>query len=352
MACTDEMNYRLIEKCSNAQAEEWLRRHKLVYQEVFCERNHERRLCKQVNDRWICPVRTCRSRVPAAGPLLTVKRERDAKETLTLIYTLGNSFTRKDIAQDGEFSLKVITRFSRAFEEIVAQAHDLRRERAAGTAKFIQKDETCFSRVKRRGCNKNKRTRRKGSTWANVIVITDVDQKAKEGFVSVLQRRTNEAMNPEVIALAANARTEVRDGVRMSPLSPDVFRASAQLAQHVRHRVVVHKKEWVSSTGVHTNTVESFNNRMKFLLKKRGNRLGKSEKQRAQRLKFIAEQCNGLIKRGSCKECVLRRLFQDIALFCESVCSEAVSREVDETEHVRESDGSEGYDSKEYKDIQ
>ena len=57
-------------------------------------------------------------------------------------------------------------------------------------------------------------------------------------------------MNPEVFDLAANSCTVVRT---------DGWKASAKLGQSVRHEVVVHKKEWVTVEGVHTNTVESRN---------------------------------------------------------------------------------------------
>ena len=76
----------------------------------------------------------------------------------------------------------------------------------------------------------------------------------------------------------------------------------------------VHKDEWVTEDGVHTNTVEGTN----FMVKKRlvceGGSLGRIEENRKERLRAVTEKCNGSIRKR--KSIPLVRVFSDLNLFC------------------------------------
>ena len=229
--CTDEFNMGLLDQCTNQEVKLWMKNHKLTYQQVFCAKGHDYRPCSVVNNRSIGLLQSLRS---CTRSRFTEKPSKASSGSLKIIVGMSRSQCRKDIHDQTSLSVKSITVFTHAFEALIAEAHDIRFERAAGTARFIQKDATCFSRVKIGGCNRCMRVRTLG-------------------------------------------------------------------------------------------VVENTNSQLKSLLRKRGNRLGNTYKQRDHRVKFTAEIINGLMKNGMCKGLVSRRLFADIAIVSDSFCIKEVS---------------------------
>ena len=309
--CTDGFSIGNIREFKEDGCLNWLIRHKCVYQKAVCEKYHTPRVCYVRGNVWKCPDNTCRATLPVNGPLLDAFGRRSAKDTLTMIYGLVFSVPLFLVDRETSLSLNTLTTFSQLFEAIIASmSTGYARRRAQGTARFIQKDETCVSKVKPGGLHHSKRVRGAGSTWIHAICITDVHKKALEYFLSYLPDRKKATMTPEVVGFAANARTLI---------TTDGCPASKDIAKHCRHESVNHKKGWVID-GIQTNAVESKNSAFKAELKRRGNRLGNTEEGRENRAKFTAEQVNGKNKRLATDGCVLRRLFQDCSIYSKEVC--------------------------------
>eukprot|EP00760_Papus_ankaliazontas_P035075 PhM_4_TR7608/c0_g2_i1/m.59856 len=167
----------------------------------------------------------------------------------------------------------------RNFEKLVAFGHDLRYAEAKNTVTHMQKDETCFSAIKRGGCNRSRRVRVHGSTWAHILVDTTRDHRATQVFAKLVEKRDIATLTPHVAHLAAGPATRVRT---------DGWKANHPLARLFRHQVVNHRRCWVDIlTGIHTQTVESMNNLIKRNLKCRGNKLGHTKQHREHRVKFL-----------------------------------------------------------------
>ena len=74
----------------------------------------------------------------------------------------------------------------------------------------------------------------------------------------------------------------------------------------------------MAATGVHTNTVEAANSSLKKELKSRGGRPGNAEDVRTNRMKLFAELDNDSLTVNGISR--IRRIFQDIRMFCAQVC--------------------------------
>ena len=210
-------------------------------------------------------------------PLFSQKSKRGIKDTLQILYSLPQGIAVKHILRESTPSRVTVMAVTQMLEFIIAMAHDMRFDAAEGMVVFMQKDETCASKIKRMGCGKGKRVRRDGSSWYHTLVNCD-----------------------QVLDTTGGAA------------------ASKYLSREWRHGVVNHKKEWVAATGVHTNTVEAANSSFNKELKSRGGRLGNAEDVRTNRMKLFAELANGsLTVNGNSR---IRRIFQDIRMICAQVC--------------------------------
>ena len=80
---------------------------------------------------------------------------------------------------------------------------------------------------------------------------------------------------------------------------------------------VIHRNEWITEEGVHTNTVEGANSMLKKRLVCEGGSLGRSESSRKARLRAITEKCNGSLRVP--EQSPLVRVLLDVALFCAEI---------------------------------
>ena len=202
-------------------------------------------------------------------------------------YGIAEALPHKFIVNEAKVNVKTVTRFSQEIILLVSQAHDIRWLNAGGTVNYMQKDETCTSKVKRGGCNRSHAVRKQGHRWFHTLVVTNVTDQAQEVFVKSLANRSESTMTLHVLHLAAGTRTVVKT---------DGWRARLALGSLVNHKFINHRVEWVTSEGVSTNTVESMNNQLKVELKCRANRLGIEDDDREEKRKFLTECVNGKLK--------------------------------------------------------
>eukprot|EP00760_Papus_ankaliazontas_P026387 PhM_4_TR3032/c0_g1_i1/m.93612 len=142
----------------------------------------------------------------------------------------------------------------RRFEAVMSRAHILRYKAARNQCWWIQKDETCFSKIKKGGPNRNRRVRKAGSTWVHVLVKCNSTWGAQEVFAIPVNDRRAETLVEHVVHLASG---------RLTNVWTDSFRSNIPLMHYVRWKAVNHRREWITPDGVHTNTVESMNGQLK-----------------------------------------------------------------------------------------
>ena len=259
---------------------------------------------------WVCP--SCRSKYDAYGPLLTNEGHKSPAQALILIYHFVHGSTPGSIKRETQFCQSTILNFRSKIEAMVSWAHLERYELAKGTATYIQKDETFFSKVKTGGCGHGKRVRDGGPTAVHTLLVTTPMDKAKEFFMIPVANLKAETLNPHVRHLAAGPLTQVRT---------DGARSNHELGGEFIWEPCSHKDHWVAPQGSplagnHTQTVECMHSHVKKDLAKRGGNLGRDDLSRGQRIQFLAEVVNGsLVFARSTK---LRRIFGDLAMFCNS----------------------------------
>ena len=80
---------------------------------------------------------------------------------------------------------------------------------------------------------------------------------------------------------------------------------------------MVHRREWVTQEGVHTNTVESANSLVKKTLKREGGVLGRGDEKRGSRVRALAEKSNVKLKING--NDALLRMLKNLWYFCEVI---------------------------------
>eukprot|EP00760_Papus_ankaliazontas_P036923 PhM_4_TR8407/c4_g2_i5/m.59072 len=205
------------------------------------------------------------------------------KAVLMVLYCHIEGMQRKTAKRESECTQKSVAGVIERFEELLAQAHIVRYTRARWSVRHMQKDETCFSKIKRGGCNRNRRVRHNGSSWVHVLVETTPDCRAIQVFVIPLEDRTAETMVAHVLHLIVG---------RLANVWTDSFRSNWPLCEFLRWKAVNHRREWVTPDGVHTNTVEGINGMLKKALRLRGGSLGKVKATRENRVRYLAEVVN------------------------------------------------------------
>ena len=204
-------------------------------------------MCVHDGSHWYCPyVETteCRARYSAMEPLFNLKSKRSIKDTLIVLYGLIEGMSIQQVSREctlGKFTIVELFQF---FEYIVSTAHDMRFDASQGTVLFMQKDETCVSRIKRMGCGRGKRVRRDGSSWYHTLVHCDeipdeegrIHYPMKEIFVKYLESTDAATMTAHVCHLAKNSRCQIYT---------DCAGASKCLNREWRHGAVNHRKHWV-----------------------------------------------------------------------------------------------------------
>ena len=208
--------------------------------------------------------------------------------------------------------------FEKKVEGMVSWAHNERYEDAKGSAMYLQKDETFFSKVKHGGCGHGKRVRTSGPTAVHTLLVTTPMGKAKEFWMFPVANLKAETLNPHVRHLAAGPMTQVRT---------DGARSNHELGGEFVWEPCNHKEHWVAPeghplAGNNTQTVECMHSHVKKDLAKRSGHLGRDDVSRGQRIQFIAEVINGsLIFMHSTK---LRRILSDLARFAKFCIIEEV----------------------------
>eukprot|EP00760_Papus_ankaliazontas_P024820 PhM_4_TR2430/c6_g2_i5/m.78590 len=283
----------------------WLVSHRLVYQTLSCARSHDAVQCHpptQDKKYWECPIRACRRRTSHIAPLLDNFGRMSPLSVLMVIYCHIEGLQRKTAKRETKCTQKSVAGVIERLERLLAIAHQERYRRARWSVFNMQKDETCFSKIKRGGCNRNRRVRQQGSTWAHVLVETTPECKAIKVFVLPLPDRTAETMVAHVTHLIAS---------RLANVWTDSFRSNWPLHQFVRWKAVNHRREWVTPAGVHTNTVEGINSMLKRALKLRGGTLGKGNEIRENRMRYLAESSMrssaAMSTKGSSPHCAISR---------------------------------------------
>ena len=319
--CTDSWTLTTL-ALDKDQAVLWLNAHLLVWPSITCAKisKHEkefecqlkRRQCSLLRNclAWICPE--CHSKSPAQGPLLTSDGQKSPIQVLILIYLFVHGSSPDSIARETQFRPQAIRDFRAKIEAMVSWAHVQRFEDAKGTARYLQKDETFFSKVKRGGCGKGKRVRESGPTAVHTLVITNPMDRARQVFMIPVANLKAETLNPHVHHLAMGPTTQVRT---------DGARSNYALGEHFIWEPCNHKEHWVAPeghplAGHHTQTVECMHSHVKRALAKCGGNLGRDDVSRGQRIQFLAEIVNGSLV--FCKSTKLRRIFSDLSLYSQS----------------------------------
>ena len=145
------------------------------------------------------------------------------------------------------------------------------------------------------------------SCWGSIVETTR-DNKLRNIFMEIVPDRSADSLLPGITTLAAGPRTKIWT---------DSARHNLQLNGQCKWESVVHRREWVTSGGVHTNTVEGANSLVKKALKREGSVLGRKAEKRCHRVRALAEKCNGKLKVNG--NDVLLRMFEDIHDFCDYI---------------------------------
>ena len=149
-------------------------------QQVWCNKKkyhgNKELFCVCDGEFWYCPdleTNGCQARYSIMEPLFSQKSKRGIKDTLQILYILAQGIAVKHILRESTPSRVTVMAVTQMLEFIIAMAHDMRFDAAEGTVVFMQKDETCASKIKRMGCGKGKRVRRDGSSWYHTLVNCD-----------------------------------------------------------------------------------------------------------------------------------------------------------------------------------
>ena len=125
----------------------WLRNHRLVAQQVWCNkkkyRGNKELSCVCDGEFWYCPdleTNGCRARYSIMEPLFSEKSKRDIKDTLQILYSLAQGIAVKHILRESTLSRVTVMAVTQMLEFIIAMAHDMRFDAAEGTVVFMQKD--------------------------------------------------------------------------------------------------------------------------------------------------------------------------------------------------------------------
>ena len=320
--CTDNWTLEGI-SIDKERALPWLKSHGLVWSKVTCalaSKHEEDVVCILKRNRsasnatylsWVCP--SCHAQYFEHGPLLTKDGQKSPSQVISLIYYFVSTIPPLFIQKETLFTYVTIRSFRKKIDRMVSWAHQLRFNNAEATAKWLQKDETFFSHVKRGGCHKAKRVRAGGVTKIHTLVITNAMQTAKEVFMLPVMDLKASTLNPHVRHLCKDANTRVRT---------DGAKSNYDLGGDFIWEPCDHKWHWVapeghSLAGNHTQTVESMHSHVKKNLQKMGGYLGKNDLDRSQRIQFLAEVVNGSLV--FCHSTKLRRIFQDLRMYAQ-VC--------------------------------
>lgn len=269
----------------------WMEGHKMFAQSVLCERGHERCPCtvKEDGNRcgWVCGKRTCRMTCPVMYPLLGGNSKLSPKQVMVLILCYSKTMSIKETLKEAKVSEHTAIKFRQKLDEMMSFAHEDRREEAKGTITSMQVDETWMSKIKVGGPNRNHRVREEGSDIAQVLVRTSRDNKIEEIFIEPVPDRKADTLVPLIEDMALSSRTRIwTDGARHNLRLKDEFNWES----------VCHRREWVTDTGVHTNTVEAANAMIKRSLRCQGGELGRDKDKRQKRLRAHGELCNGALE--------------------------------------------------------
>ena len=283
----------------------WMRNHKLTVQSVSCERGHERVLCNLKGGKFHCPVRSCRNLMSQDGPLKHSKTKVSAKQILIGIVSFSYSMLGTEVAKEEEVSQRTVVLQRQIIEKSLSEVHKIRQRNAEGTVSFMQVDETWFSKIKRGGNNRNQRVRAGGSQIVQTLAECTRDSKLTEIHVTPVPQKSAEHLIPPIEAMCASSRTRIHtDGARHNNFLEGKYQWDS----------VIHRNEWISDSGVHTNTVEGANSMLKRTLTRCGGQLGRSNENRHERVRALAEKCNGSLRVNGAS--VLKRVLEDLRVYC------------------------------------
>ena len=307
--CRRKLTISKVAKWSEAQCRHWLKCHDLVARKVICnKRSHSSPLEMRLSDeKWRC-TKKCKGVYDILGPLVPGNAKRTAKQVLKFIILYSRGEPHAVSAEETGLSVTTMVRLRQALDSMIGTIHVLRRIRRHGTLTSMQCDETFFSTRKRGGNNRTRRVRREGPQVAQTIVETTRQNKISEIFMDVVPDRSTSSLIPNIEALGAGSRTRIWT---------DSARHNLQLQGRYKWEKVVHRREWVTQEGVHTNTVESANSLVKKTLKREGGVLGRGDEKRGSRVRALAEKSNVKLKING--NDALLRMLKNLWYFCEVI---------------------------------
>lgn len=259
----NQQTFSFFFTASDEELVRWLLNRRLISDEMLCTSCGVLMSMKGTPDsslflNWRCMNYQCDHYQTTKSPLLNSFFEgfrikpRDCLKVLILLLNGEQLVTIAKYVNIGKVTLLKIK------QKIVSNVRNYFAEnpiKLGGPGSIVQVDETMLSHAVRshRGRAPNHQT------WA--ITMCDTDQRPAVGYCEVVENRSAQTLIPIIYRV-------VRSG---SIIYTDEWRAYNELRNNMEyeHQTLTHKYNFVDpSTGVHTQNVESFNNKLKLIIKK------------------------------------------------------------------------------------
>jgi transposase-like protein len=175
------------------------------------------------------------------------------RSMLQFLFFFSQSQKQKVIAQNTGLSLSTVKRLVDQIGEIIESDYNDNQYRMGGSTAVVQVDETKLNF----NCKSHRGRENREPVWA--LVIVDTSTTPASGFAEIVVDRTKRTLFSVINRI-------VRPG---STIHTDDWPSYRQLGNgNYNHASVVHKFHFVDpTTGVHTQHVESYNNKIKRKIK-------------------------------------------------------------------------------------
>ena len=187
---------------------------------------------------------------------------------LTLLQLLGILFTMLDgnasqswVEDNFVVSKKSLIQWQVYFCELAPLLNKVLLDIVKPLAVDIQIDETAIGKRK---YQRGSRVRIGSVAWVWGAVLIDADGRSLLSHFEYIPKRDNITLTSYIAKTLSPATVSVT-----SDCWGGTLKAMRVAFPHLTHRTVNHKREFVSSTGVHTNNIESHNKVLKDTLKQR-----------------------------------------------------------------------------------
>ncbi|KAG0421694.1 hypothetical protein DMUE_6272, partial [Dictyocoela muelleri] len=176
------------------------------------------------------------------------------KKVLQVAYYFFTGVIGNHIATFTGLTTRTIVNMKKKFMQMIEEYFQENPIRLGSFGSIVHIDETMMNHTVRSHRGRSPR----GQCWA--LTMVDTSSSPSKGYAEIITNRTAETIMPIILRV-------VRPG---SIIYTDEWRAYNSIANHneYQHEKITHKYHFVDPiTGVHTQNVESFNNKLKLFIK-------------------------------------------------------------------------------------